>query len=238
MGRLNDVTAVLLCGGKGERLRPYTESVPKALVPIKSKPLLYHLMRYICAGGITRFVICTGYLGHQIEAFVRECGEFGEGIVCVNSGDVPMTDRILDAEKHLSERTLICYGDTLANVDLAALESAHTASGSLATVTLYPFHSPFGVVETGPSGHVTVFREKPVLPYWINIGFLLCERGGLTRMRRGENIDGFLAALCQEGLLFAYQHGGSHLTINTERERALAEAQSCEFLTLVDELKA
>jgi glucose-1-phosphate cytidylyltransferase len=229
-----DLSAIILCGGRGERLRPYTDRIPKALVPINGRPLLHHLLRYLRIGGVGRFVLCVGHLSDQIERFIADCSEFRETTVCVNSGDVSMADRILDALPQVGPRALVCYGDTLANVDLAALRAAHRASGAAATLTIYPFHSPFGIVDADGTGRVTTFVEKPRLPYWINIGYLLCEREGFLSLRRGTNMDEFLNALARAGRLHAHRHTGKHLTVNTEKDRVAAEEQIVEFLTLMD----
>ena len=103
-----------------------------------------------------------------------------------------------------------------------------------ATLTIYPLHSPFGIVDTDADGRVTAFAEKPRLPYWINIGYLLCEREAFAAMRRGTDMDEFLSALARTGRLHAYRHSGKHLTVNTEKERTLAEEQIVEFLTVMD----
>jgi len=208
--------------------------MPKALVPICGKPLLYHLMRYLQLSGVNRFVLCVGHLAEQIERFAHETPEFQGAITCVNSGDVGMTDRILDASRHFQARALICYGDTLANVDIVALQRRHTESDALATITVYPLHSPFGIVEPDEAGRVVAFREKPVLPYWINVGFLLCEREALSYMDTGADLDQFLLRLAAVGRLFSHRHGGKHLTVNTDRDRAFAEAHISQFLTLLE----
>ncbi len=145
---LSDVTAVLLCGGKGERLRPFTEHFPKPLVPLNGKPLLQHLLSYLSLQGVRRFVLCTGYKAEAIARFVEELAlPQGLEVVCVDSGEAAsMADRVLDARKHVSGRALICYGDTLANVDLDSLARRHVESGALATVTVYPLRSPYGIV--------------------------------------------------------------------------------------------
>jgi glucose-1-phosphate cytidylyltransferase len=229
----NDLTAIILCGGRGERLRPYTDTLPKALVPLHGQPLLHHVLLYLKLSGVNRFVLCVGHLAGKIERFVAG-SEFRGVSSCVNSGDVSMIDRILDASSHVGARALICYGDTLANVDISALLSTHRASNAAATLTVYPLHSPFGIVEADAAGRVTAFAEKPRLPYWINIGYLLCEREAFATMRRGTDMDAFLGALARAGRLFAYRHSGKHLTVNTEKERTLAEEQIVEFLTVMD----
>jgi glucose-1-phosphate cytidylyltransferase len=230
---VSELTAILLCGGKGERLRPFTETMPKAMVTLNGEPLLSHLLRYLFSAGISRFVVCVGYKAEAIESFLREeCAELGK-ITCVNSGDVSMTDRLLDARSHVRGRALICYGDTLANVDLAGLVERHEQRGALATLTVYPLHSPFGVVHFDDSNRATAFAEKPRLPYWINIGFILCEPEAFDFVNRGSEMPEFLSALAQAEVLYTHTHAGKHLTVNTEKDRALAETEMIEFYTYV-----
>ncbi len=231
---MSDLTAILLCGGKGERLRPFTETLPKALVPLNGEPLLSHLLRYLAAEGVSRFVACVGYKAEAIEDFLKGRGDAFREVACVNSGDASMTDRILDAREHVRGRALICYGDTLANVDVADLLASHRASGALATLTTYPLHSPFGIVRFDESGRVSDFEEKPALPYWINIGFILCEPEALAHLRPGSDMPAFLSSLAAAGGLYAYRHTGKHLTVNTEKERADAEVEMVEFFTYMD----
>jgi glucose-1-phosphate cytidylyltransferase len=236
-----DVTAVLLCGGKGERLRPFTEHLPKPLVPLQGKPLLQHLLRYLFLQGVRRFVLCTGYKAESLSRFVREEQPLSPecSVVCVDSGEAAsMTDRVLDARTQVPGRALVCYGDTLANVDLGSLARHHTRSGALATMTVYPLRSPYGIVSLeGDSDRVVELREKPVLPYWINIGFILCEPAALDTMRRGTDLVSFLSALTEHGAVRAHKHQGKHLTVNTEKERSEAEGE-IEFFTLLEGTEA
>jgi glucose-1-phosphate cytidylyltransferase len=230
-----DVTAILLCGGKGERLRPFTETLPKALVPLNGKPLLEHLMRYLSLGGVRRFVVCVGYKADSIRQFLEEQTDPESTVVCVDSGEeASITDRVLDARAHVEGRALVCYGDTLANVDLSDLVRQHEESGALGTLTVYPLHSPFGIVEFGEDGRVTRFVEKPRLPHWINVGFLLCEPHAFDYIVPGTDVPNFLGALSGAGHLGTYRHTGKHLTVNTEKDRASAETEMVEFFTLID----
>jgi glucose-1-phosphate cytidylyltransferase len=231
---MSALTAVILCGGKGERLRPFTDHLPKALVPLQGKPLLYHLMSYLSASGVSRFVLCVGYKAECIEQFVRESAQPNWQVECVNSGDASMADRILDALPRVPGQALICYGDILANVDLTALQRAHTESRALATLTVYPLHSPFGIIQFNEENRITGLAEKPILPHWINIGFMLCEPSAFQHLLHSSDMMEFSSALVNAGALFAYQHRGKHLTINTERERVQAEAQMTEFAHVMD----
>jgi glucose-1-phosphate cytidylyltransferase len=234
MALMLDVTAILLCGGKGERLRPFTDTLPKALVPLNGQPLLYHLLRYLSAEGISRFVVCVGYKAEAIEQFLQERADASWDITCVNSGDVSMTDRILDAREHINGPALVCYGDTLANVDLNDLWMRHREQGAGATLTTYPLHSPFGIVRFDDGNRALAFDEKPTLPYCINIGFILCEPEALVYLKPGSDMPAFLSSLIEAGVLYTYQHTGKHLTVNTEKERANAEVEIVEFFTYMD----
>jgi glucose-1-phosphate cytidylyltransferase len=229
---MSELTAVLLCGGKGERLRPFTQTLPKPLVPLNGKPLLYHLLKYLAGNGVRRFAVCVGFKAEHIEGFLNEVREPDWEVVCVNSGDASMTDRLLDARAHIPGQALICYGDTLANLDLAAQRRQHQAHGALMTVAVHPLQSPFGIVNLDGEGRVTGFAEKPRLPHWINIGFMLAEPAALDFLRRGSDMPAFLGSLAAAGRLHAYKHEGKHLTVNTEKERSQAEADLIGFYTL------
>jgi glucose-1-phosphate cytidylyltransferase len=231
---LEDITVVALCGGKGERLRPFTDTVPKPLVELHGRPLLEHLLSFLSASGLRKFAICTGYKAEAIHEFVaRKGAAFGE-LHCVDSGEsAAMCDRVLDARKRIRGRALVCYGDTLANVSVPALVAAHEASGAKATVAVYPLTSPFGIVAFDERHRVTQLQEKPVLPYWINIGFLLLEPEALDRLRRGTDLVSYMDQLATDSSLGVFLHSGQHLTVNTEKERADAEKE-IEFFTLME----
>jgi len=195
---------------------------------------LEHIIRYLAAQDITRFILCVGYRAEAIREFVRTFKETGWDIECVDSGDATMTDRLLDARERLSGPMLMCYGDTLANVDVRQLRAEHEKNSALATMTVYPFYSPFGIVNVDSDDHITKFSEKPRLPYWINIGYMFSELCALDLVSRNSDMPEFLIALAASGSLHAFRHEGRHLTINTEKERASAETQIVDFFTVLD----
>lgn len=231
---MRELTAVLLCGGKGERLLPLTKRLPKPLVPLKGRPILAHIMHYLAASGLRRFVVCVGYRARTIQKAIGGFADRSWEVACVDSGDVSMTDRLLDVRPWVPGRALICYGDTLANVDVATLVHHHERCGGEVTMTVYPLHSPFGIVQFDPAHRVSSFAEKPVLPHWINIGFMLWEAAAFDRLRQGSDMPDFLASVAGAGRLFAYPHRGKHLTVNTEGDRVQAERHVVEFLTLLE----
>ncbi len=229
---MEDLTAVLLCGGKGERLRPLTEHCPKPLVPLGGRPILLHLVEYLLASGVQRFVFCVGYKAEMMDQFLASHFPDRNRFRAVDSGDATMTDRLVDARAQVGGRALVCYGDTLANVSVPALIQAHEARSALATLTIYPLQSPYGVVDSTGDGAIVSFREKPVLPYWINIGFLLLEPQILAGIQRGSDMPQFLEGLAKAGRFFAFRHEGGHLTVNTEKERVDAEQQLPQLFTV------
>lgn len=232
---MNDVTAILLCGGKGERLRPLTESVPKVLTMLDGRPLLLHLMTALARSGIERFVVCVGYMAVAVERFVAEISEPSWAVTCLDSGvDASITDRLADARALVPGRALVCYGDTLANVDLHRLYDEHVERNALATITVYPLHSPFGIVRFDSADRVTGFDEKPILPHWINIGYLLCEPRVFDHLKPESNFPELLSDLAGTGDLNTFRHAGSHLTVNTEHDLLVAESRGIEFFTLRD----
>jgi len=229
---MEDLTAILLCGGKGERLRPVTDHCPKPLVSLGGRPILRHLIDSLTGGGVRRFVLCVGYKAEMIRDFLSTEFPGDPRFRLVDSGEASMTDRMVDARGEVPGRALVCYGDTLANVDLSALLAAHAGRGAKATLTTYPLQSPYGVVDSGVDGRITSFREKPVLPFWINIGYLVLEPAVLSGLERGGDMPEFLESLARSGGLYAYRHEGRHLTVNTEKDRALAERQLAEMVTV------
>src|SRR3954447_14958044 len=141
---------VILCGGRGTRLRERTESVPKALVEIGGRPILWHVIGIYAAQGFGRFLLATGYLGEMVEEFVATT-EWAEGISveCVDTGlDTPTGGRIARLTERLAGETFCAtYADGVADVDLGALLDFHRSHGSLATVTVVRPRLQWGVAE-------------------------------------------------------------------------------------------
>ncbi|MCZ7639285.1 MAG: nucleotidyltransferase family protein [Verrucomicrobia bacterium] len=217
-GSRPNLTALILCGGRGERLRPWSDAVPKSLLPVKGKPLLAYLLDHLAGTGIRDFVLCTGYKAALFEEFASRFPGASGRLRCCDSGQVSITERLVRARAHVAGRALVCYGDTLADVDLPELIAAHERLGVEATLTVYPYRSPFGLVRFDEAGRVTAFAEKPSLPYWINIGFLLLETAALQRLDANLAFSDYLAQLARHRRLGVHPHRGRHWTANTEAE--------------------
>jgi glucose-1-phosphate cytidylyltransferase len=203
---------VILCGGRGTRLRERTESVPKALVEIGGRPILWHVIGIYAAQRFERFVLATGYLGEAVEEFAAaEPWPEGVAVECVDTGvDTPTGGRIsLLADRLGSETFCATYADGVADIDLDALLAFHREHGRLATMTVVRPHLQWGVAELGSDGQVEGFAEKPRSEHWINGGFLCFEPGAFQYLDEKSVLEREpLARLAAEGELLAHRHEG------------------------------
>ena len=224
----NNPTALVLCGGKGERLRPLTESIPKPLVPLKGRPILSYLLDHIAKFGIRDVVIAAGFQAEKIGLFFANHHR-NLNVTIVNSGDVDIIERIKACSPHIKGDFILMYGDTLADVDLNRLQEFHFSHAAKATITLYPLKSQFGLVTLDEDGFVKSFREKPTLDQWINIGNFYFENEVISWMKDFSSYAGFLQFLGSQRKLQGFRHQGIHITVNTLRELEEAEENIDEF---------
>lgn len=203
---------VILCGGRGTRLRERTETVPKALVEIGGRPILWHVIGIYAAQGFERFLLATGYLGEAVEEFVAsESWPNPVSVECVDTGlDTPTGGRIARLAGRLDGGTFCAtYADGVADVDLGALLEFHTGHGAAATMTVVRPNLQWGVAELGDGGRVEGFDEKPRSERWINGGFFCFEPAVFEHLGEGSVLEREpLARLAAAGELRAYRHEG------------------------------
>jgi glucose-1-phosphate cytidylyltransferase len=204
---------VILCGGRGTRLQEHTQSIPKPLVEIGDKPILWHVMQLYAVQGLRRFVLCTGYKGELIEDFVAT-HDWPEGVdvTCVDTGlETPTGGRIKRAADYVGDGTFCAtYADGVADIDLGALVDFHRRHGALATMTVVRPELQFGVTEIdGDVGLVTGFHEKPRSDHWINGGFFCFEPGVLDYLTESSVLEREpLEGLAGDRQLHAFRHTG------------------------------
>jgi glucose-1-phosphate cytidylyltransferase len=202
---------VILCGGRGTRLRERTESVPKALVEIGGKPILWHVIGIYVAQGFERFLLATGYLGEMVREFAAaEEWPTGVSVECVDTGlDTPTGGRIALLGEQLSGGTFCAtYSDGVADVDLGVLLDFHRDHGEAATVTVVRPHLQWGVARLDGE-RVEGFVEKPRSEHWINGGFFCFEPAALGYLDEDSVLEREpLERLAADGQLRAHRHEG------------------------------
>lgn len=211
-----------MCGGKGERLRPLTEMLPKPLVPVRGRAILSYLLDYLKKYGVEDIVIAAGFKADVIRKFFDE-NYRDLNVKIVDSGDVDIIQRIKSCASHINDDFIVLYGDTLANVNLERLQEFHFSHSLKATITLWPFKSSFGLFELDQNGDVINFREKPTLNQSINIGYFYYEKEILSWIKDFATYAEFLDFLANQRKLKGFVHHGVHLTVNTLRELEDAE---------------
>ncbi|HZL48870.1 MAG TPA: sugar phosphate nucleotidyltransferase [Solirubrobacteraceae bacterium] len=215
---------VILCGGRGTRLQEHTQEIPKPLVEIGGRPIVWHVIQLYAVQGFRRFVLATGYKGELIERFAAE-QEWPQGVSveCADTGlETPTGGRIKLLEGRLAgdERFCVTYADGVADIDLGALLEFHTEHGATATMTVVRPELQFGVTELdGEDGRVTGFREKPRSEHWINGGFFCMQRDALGYLEPDSVLERKpLERLAQADELRAYKHEGFWECMDTYKD--------------------
>jgi len=202
---------VILCGGRGTRLRERTESVPKALVEIGGRPILWHVIQIYAAQGFERFLLATGYMGEAVAEFAAaERWPEGVRVECLDTGlDTPTGGRVAALADRLRGETFCAtYADGVADIDLNALLEFHRAQGALATLTVVRPNLQWGVAELSGDA-VSGFVEKPRSEHWINGGFFCLEPRALSYLGADSVLEREpLERLAADGQLRAFRHEG------------------------------
>jgi NDP-sugar pyrophosphorylase family protein len=217
--------AIILAGGKGERLGEVAAGKPKALVSVAGRPIVDYQIAWLAEAGVDRVIIScardqAGAFEHALHnvgvevAFASEPEPLGRG------GGLKFAARMRAEQGPV----LAVNGDELLDVDIAALFAHHSANTPAATITLAPLQSSFGVVDLDGDDLVSGFREAPRLPYWVSCGLYVLEGEAIERMpERGDHERSTFPELATERRLLGYRHEGVWLTINTPKDLRTAE---------------
>jgi glucose-1-phosphate cytidylyltransferase len=214
----------ILCGGRGTRLREQAPAIPKPLVEVGGRPIVWHVVRLYAARGFRRFLLLTGHRRESIEEFTAgEQWPAGVSVECVFTGDdTPTGGRIARARERLEGGTFcVTYADGVADLDPAAVADWHRTRGALATVTVVQPTLGFGVADLDGEGRVSGFHEKPRLDRWVNGGFFCFEPGALAEIDERSVLEREpLERLAAAGQLHAYRHTGFWQCMDTHKDVA------------------
>jgi NDP-sugar pyrophosphorylase family protein len=221
------VEAIILAGGKAERLGDAAAGRPKALVPIAGQPLAAYQIRALAQAGVDRVLVSCA--AGQSEDFREELDGLGVEIVPVEEAEpLGRGGGLRNAARELRKPgdVFALNGDELLDVDLSAFLARHRKTAAAATIVVAPLQSPFGVVELGDDDIVTGFQEAPRLPHWVSCGVYVLGEEALQRLpERGDHERTTFPELADEGKLRAFRHEGLWLTVNTPKDLRRAEEE-------------
>jgi len=228
--------AVIFAGGFGSRLSEATDVIPKPMVEIGGKPILWHIMKIYSHYGINDFIICCGYKQYIIKEYfanyfrhncdmtvdlsnnsVKILDNHSEKwrVTMVDTGLNTMTGgRLKRVQKYVgNERFLLTYGDGVADVNVAETIKYHESKGGILTMTSYQPTGKFGAVKISKDNKIISFKEKPSdEEKWINTGFFVCEPEVFNYLPPNDDSCIFekepLISIARSGKMYAYKHTG------------------------------
>jgi len=172
------VKAVILAGGLGTRLQPYTTFLPKPMLPLGEKPILEHLIDWTRKNNIKSIVLCVSYLRKTVEDYFEEGKRFGVNIEYATSNKPLDTAGQLKTAEDLIDDTFVCmYGDSIFDFSLRNMIKQHIKQKAFVTMSLneYKTNLPYGVIETSKNGKVLTWNEKPEIKANVNMGCYVME---------------------------------------------------------------
>jgi len=234
------IDLVVLCGGRGVRMRPTTDRIPKGLVPVAGRPIIDHVLDSYLKQGIQRAFLCVGYKGDSIRSHIESRNLSSEIIFSDMGETASMLERLHVLTDQLSDTFAVAYCDTFIDLNFTDMLQAHKKGDYKATMLTAHIQSPFGIVDINEDGNVISFIEKPVLNYFV--GCFLMNRvvlenlnKNLVTMPDGAGIVQLFQQQVRDRTLNSYQNDGLRITFNTETERNEAEKKMNRYFTLNEE---
>lgn len=225
--------AMILAGGKGERLRPLTDNIPKPMVPLCGKPILAHQVEWLKEGGVSDVVFLAGYRWQAIQDYFGDGRRFGirahysvEDSPLGRGGAIRKGFPLVPAGE---QSVVVLNGDIITGEKLSAVVDCHRQKKNpdpsyLATIMVVPMISHYGLVEVGPGDDVVGFREKVELPHWINAGVYLFDRRIAEELPElGDHETGAFPRLARAGRISAHKSRAFWRSVDSFKDLREAE---------------
>ena len=225
--------ALILAGGKGERLRPLTDSLPKPLALLDGKPILWYQVEWLKRAGVTHVIFLVGYRWEMVREYFGDGSKFDiKPIYSVETRPLGRGGAIRTGMAHVppeEESVIILNGDIITDQDPQEILAHHQARKQaspdhLATLMVVPMVSPYGTVDLNEDSDVVGFREKVQLPHWINAGMYVFERGmGPLLPELGDHEVHTFPDLARQGKISAFRSHGFWRSIDSFKDLREAE---------------
>lgn len=202
--------AIILAGGRGERLSPFTNDCPKGMLRIEGKPILEYQLEWLRQHNVTKVVFACGYLSHVIKNYFADGKDFSIEIdYSVEEEPLGRGGAIKKAWDKLlpNEPVVVMNGDIYTEMNLGKVINAHKENkGTIATICSFPYKSPYGIVRLDDNGIVEGFDEKRTLPYWVNGGIYIFDYAVKQYLPdKGDHEVTMFPELARRRLIYAYK---------------------------------
>ena len=220
---IGKVQAVILAGGLGTRLRPYTFLLPKPMLPVGAKPILEHIIDWLRERGVGEVVVSTGYLGRMVEEYFKDGSQLGVKIEYARANrPLGIAGQLKSAEGKIRGRFFCLYGDAMLNLDLKKLLEYHSRKKAVATMALLKYETTlkYGLIDLDGEGRVANWKEKPTITGYINIGCYVMERSFLKYIPRAKMYgmkEAFERAIKAGAQVYGLKMKGEFLDIGDRR---------------------
>jgi len=213
---------VLFCGGLGMRLRTEPDTVPKPMVPIGSRPIIWHLMRYYAHHGLKDFILCLGHRGEVIRNYIREhCADWT--VTFVDSGiGASIGERLAATEPYLEGEEVFCanYADGLTDLPFAEQMADFLRHDRVASFLSVRPNVSYHAVESAPDGLVTGFHSIGETDVRVNGGFFIFKRDIFRYLHAGEDlVEEPFQRLIRAQQLVAYRYDGFWIAVDTAKDK-------------------
>jgi NDP-sugar pyrophosphorylase family protein len=221
--------AIVLAGGKGERLRPLTSDRPKVMVALGDKPILEHQIEWLKKNGVTDIVVAVGHLHHVIEDYFADGSPWGVRMAySLEKEPLGRGGAFKHAYREVppGQRYVIgTNGDNVHTQPLAPMIRQHEKTGAVATLLLTQLRSPYGIVQQRGK-RILGFREKPLLPHWLSAGAYVLNPEFFDDLPDvGDHEDGLFPRLAAEGRLYGFRSRSYWKAIDTMKDLTEASEQ-------------
>lgn len=211
---------IILCGGKGVRAFPFTEYMPKPMLPVAGSPIVVQVIKSFIAQGHVEFILAAGYRKDVLDDYF-EGKNLNADIKILDTGENSDTgERVYACRDYVGDQFIVTYADGLCDVPVRELIRFHNQHDGLVTITSVPLFSQYGVIDVDESDKISQLREKPVIKeHWINAGFIVFDREVFNHWN-GTNMEQHIFPhLVKQGLAYAYKHHGFFKSLDSYKDQ-------------------